>query len=191
MRKIEPTIITQGERIEWTRSFCDYSADLYTLEYRFRGVGPGFNVTATADGDAFLAAVTTVNSAACSIGRYEWQAWLTEIADATNTFNAASGRVSVKRGFATASTGNVELRSDAKIALDAINAAISNKATNDQMEYEITTPAGSRKIRRVPMVDLLAARKTYAEIVAKENAAERIRNGGKFGKQIAVRMTDQ
>jgi hypothetical protein len=190
MREIEPTVITQGERIEWTKTFCDYPATLYSLEYRFRGTGPGFNVTATVDGSDFLAAVTKENSAACSLGRYDWQSWLTEIATRITHFSPDPVEQDVQRGFATGSTGNVELRSDAKMALDAINAAILGQATNNQMEYEITTPAGSRKIRRVPLADLLAARKEYAAIVARENAAERVKNGGQFGRSVVINVRE-
>jgi hypothetical protein len=190
MREIEPTQITQGERVEWTKDFCDYPASLYSLEYRFRGNGTGFNVTATVDGDSFNAVISTTNSAACELGRYDWQAWVTEIAVPTNTFIAGSGRVKILKGFATGSTAAIDLRSAAKIALDAINAAMQNKATNDQMEYEISTPAGSRKIRRIPFADLLAARKEYAGIVARENAAERARTTGQFGRPIVINVRE-
>jgi hypothetical protein len=190
MREIEPTTITQGERIEWTKDFCDYPASLYSLEYRFRGTGPGFNVAATAAGDAFVAEVTTANSAACSLGRYDWQAWLTETADSTNKFVVASGRVKVLRGFTSAATGNIDLRSDAKIALDAVNATLLNAASSDQLEYEISTPAGSRKIRRMSRVELLAMQKHFAGIVSRENAAERAKSTGQFGRQVVINVRE-
>lgn len=190
MRETEPTTITQGERIEWTRSFADYSAEDYTLEYRFRGPGNGFNVTATADGAAFVAVVTTANSLTCAVAKYSWQAWLTEIADEDNVFMAASGETTVKRGFATAKTGQLDLRSAAKIALDAIDAVLANAATSDQLEYEISTPAGSRRIRRMSRVELLTLRKHFVGIVARENAMQRVKNGGPFNKTVKARLYD-
>jgi hypothetical protein len=39
------------------RSFCDYPATLWTLQYRFRGVGTGFDADATADGEIFTFSV--------------------------------------------------------------------------------------------------------------------------------------
>jgi hypothetical protein len=190
MREIEPTIITQGEQLQWTRDYRDYPASEWTLQYRFRGPGPGFDESATADGHKFVVAVSTTKTANMSTGRYQWQAWATEIADPTNKVNVGTGFTKVNRGFIADATGNIDLRSDAKIALDAINAAIQNKATNDQMEYEITTPAGSRKIRRVPLVDLLSARKEYATIVSRENAAERARVTGQFGRPVVINVRE-
>lgn len=193
-RYIEPTAITQGERVEWTRSFDDYTADLYTLEYRFRGMlgtGTGFNVTATANGTAFDAAITAVQSAACSVTQYGWQAWLTEIADATNTFSVAAGMTDVLRGFTTGTTTASDTRSVAKIALDYITAAISGQASEKVLEYEISTSAGTRKVKRMSMTELLAAQKHFAKIVANENARERLRQGGRFGQQVKVNLYDE
>lgn len=193
-RYIEPTAITQGERVEWTRSFDGYSAADYTLEYRFRGMlgtGTGFNVTGTANGTAFDAAITAVQSAAASVTKYGWQAWLTEIGNTANTFIVASGMTDVLRGYTTDPTTAVDTRSAAKIALDNINAAISGQADENVLEYEISTPTGTRKIKRMPMADLLAAQKQFAKIVAGEAARERLRQGGRFGTQVKVNLYDE
>lgn len=184
-RTTEPRSIIAGERVIWTRTFEDYPATEYSLEYRFRGPSTGFNVTATADGDAFDAAITAAQSATLTAGEtYQWQAWLTEIGVSTNTWVIDSGSIKVDRGFATGTTASVDLRSDARITLDAIEATIQQKATADQLEYEITTPAGSRRLKRLSMTELLAARKEYAAIVARENAAKRAKETGKFGRKV-------
>jgi hypothetical protein len=189
MRLTEPTTITKGESLEWQKTFCDYPASEWTLEYRFRGVGPGFNATATADGDDFAVTVPASDTDKMDAGKYQWQAWATNIADTSKVKVIGSGFVTVKAGFST-ETGDVDLRSDAKKVLDAINAMIQNRATDGQLEYEITTPAGSRRIKRMTMTELLEARKVYAGIVARENAREKVRRGGKFGKTIGVRLSD-
>lgn len=191
-RTTEPTRITQGERIEWTKTLPDYPASEWTLAYRFRSsAGPGFNVTATADGDDHDLAITKTVSAGVPAGRVDWQSWVTEIADSNNTKMIGSGRATVIVGFTADAKAAVELRSPAKIALDAIVAAISEKATKDQLEYELTTPAGSRKVKRMSMKDLLDAQKHFAGIVAAENARERARQGKSFGQQVLVRMYDE
>ncbi|HNU06434.1 MAG TPA: hypothetical protein PKO33_01630 [Pyrinomonadaceae bacterium] len=188
-RSTEPREIRVGERIAWTRTFSEYPATEYGLEYRFRGNGTGINVTGAADGDAFDCEITAAQSATLLAGEtYEWQAWLTETADATNTWIAASGTIDVKAGFSSGITTAVDLRSDAKIILDAINATILNKATSDQLEYEIATPAGSRKLKRMGLKELTDARKIFAEIVARERAAERVKRGGKFGRTVLGRL---
>lgn len=194
-RTTEPTQLTQGERVVWTKTIDDYPATLYTLVYRFRPqAGNGFDVTATASGSDHAAAISATVSAAIpdtAIGDFVWQSWLTEIADSTNTFVYETGKTKVLRGFSSTSQAAVDLRSSAKVILDAINAAISGQATSVMQEYEISTPAGSRKIKRLSMADLLAARKEYAAIVSNENIRERMRKGGPFAQRIGVRVYDE
>lgn len=190
-RTTEPTQLRQGERIAWTRSYDDYSAADYDLEYRFRtDAGNGFNVTAVADGADFDAEITAAVSLAAKAGNYTWQAWLTEQATATNTFCVGEGRMTLSRGFASGNKAAIDLRSAAKIALDAINAAIAEKASADQLEYEITTPAGSRKVKRMSMKDLLDAQRHYATIVSQELARERAKQGKSVIQQAVVVMYD-
>jgi hypothetical protein len=192
MRQTEPTVITQGEALEWEKSFCDFPSDEYTLQYRFRGPGTGFNEDATAQDDgSFLATVTAANTLAMSTGRYQWQAWLTEIADSTNSQMIAEGVVDVRRGFADDQLGTIDLRTPAKIALESIDAAMAAFATSDVQEYEISTPAGTRRVKRSARADLLSLRKHYAMIVARETAAERGRNTGKYGRQIVINVREQ
>lgn len=193
-RYIEPSTITQGERIEWTRTFTDYPATEYTLEYRFRGIlgtGTGFDINCTANGSDYDAAITAVQSAACAVTKYGWQAWLTEIADANNIFVVASGLADVLKGFDTATTTAVDTRSAAKITLDYLNAAISGQANESVLEYEVTMPSGSRKVKRMAMSELIAAQKHFARIVANERARERMRTGGRFGQQVVVNLYDE
>ena len=193
-RTTEPTEITQGERIEWTRSFCDFSSEDYTLQYRYRGPGTGIDVDATADGTGFNAVLTASVTAPTIFniaGKYNWQAWLTEIADSTNKFIVDQGTITVRQGFISGETGDIDLRSDAKIMLDTLDAALLASAGSDTIEYEISTPSGSRRVKRTSREDALKARAYYAGIVARENNAERVRNGGPFAKPVKVRMFEQ
>lgn len=190
-RVTEPTQITQGERVAWTKTLDDYSAALYTLSYRFRGGdGPGFNVTATASGTDFAAVIAADVSIKAKPGVHKWQAWLTLNSDSTKTFIVGEGQTTVKRGFASDTSAAIDLRSPAKKALDSIDAAMEAFATSDVLEYEITTPAGSRRVKRSARADLLNLRKYYAGVVAREDAAERARTTGKFGKSVNVRVYD-
>lgn len=193
-RTTEPSAITKGERIEWTKSYDDFSAEDYTLEYRFRGTGTGFNVSATADGAAFVAAITAAQSTTMTPGRYEWQPWLTEIGVATNTFLApgGGGRINVKAGFVTGTTTTTETRSVARQIVDAIDAAFlaSETSLSDVIEYEISTPAGSRRVKR-SREEALKLRDKYAKIADAEDRKERTRKGGSFGTQIGVRFFDE
>ena len=191
-RTTEPNTITQGERLAWTRSFDDYSSDDYTLVYRFRGPGPGIDVTATAgDGSGFEAAITAAQSLTLSVGEYAWQAWLTEVADATNTFPVDEGLIAVVRGFEADATVAHDLRSPAKIMLDTIDAAMLAFATSDVVEYEIETPAGRRRVKRSDKATLTAERKYWAGIVTNEYARENARKGRPLMTSIKMRVYDE
>lgn len=183
----EPISITQGERVEWTRTFSGYSAEDYTLEYRFRSqAGPGFNVTATADGAAFDAVITAATTVDKVAGKYTWQAWLTENGVATNTFIVCSGETTMLPGFTTDSKAAVDLRSNAQKTLDAIDAAMLAFGTSDIVEYEISTPAGSRKVKRSDKANLMKMRKEYAIIVSMERTKRRVQNGGSLMQSVGI-----
>jgi hypothetical protein len=184
-RTSEPTVITQGEQIAWTRSFKEHHADLWTLEYRFRGSGTGFNVDATANGQSFDAEITATQSLAMSPGRYQWQAWVTNIAASSDTEMIFEGEIDVRRGFATGETGTVDLRSKAKQIVDALDAALLVAGSDAVVEYEISTPAGTHRVRK-SRTEALEQRKYYAAIVSREIRAERVRKGGKFAKAVKV-----
>lgn len=191
-RQTEPHTITTREHVEWTKSYCDYPASLWTLQYRFRGPSTGFNVSGVADGDDFTVAILgTMTDDMTVAGTYIWQAWLTEIADATNIIMVESGNVTVKLGFDPTSVLTVETRSKAKIILDTIDAALLAFSTSDVLEYEITTPAGSRRVKRSDKTVLTSERAYWAGIVSGEIAREEARATGVFGSQVLVRYKDE
>jgi hypothetical protein len=189
-----PSPLRQGERAEFdTWTLCDYPSDEYDLQLRFRGPGSGFNVDATADpdSDGYELEITAAQTATMSIGQYLWQAWVTEIADTDNTFVVQNGTVTVERGFTEASTGTIDLRSDAKIALDTIDAALLAFSGGDVLEYEITTPAGSRRVKRSDKTQLFQLRKHYAMIVSMERTRDRLRNGGRLMKSVPINVSER
>lgn len=191
MRETEPLNVTQGEQVEWSRCFDDYPATEWTLAYRFRGPGTGFNINATADGTDFVTELTAVVSAAAAVGDWIWQIWVTNIADTNVKYMVETGTTAVKRGFVSATLTAVETRTPAKIMLDTLDAALLAAGSSDHIEYEITTPAGSRKVKRESRKDVLEQRKYWATIVANERAKEKSRRGGGFGTQVKVRMIDE
>jgi hypothetical protein len=191
-RTIEPTQITTGERIQWIKTYADYPATLWQLNYYFRGPGTGFNAAwgtaVTADGTTFEIDVPAATTDDMSAGQYTWQAVVTEIADSTNKILVGEGRVAVKVGFNVDPTNlaPVETRSPAKIMVDTIDAALLAFAASDIQEYEITTPAGSRRVKRGDKENLLSQRKYYAAIVAAEATRERGKNGGPAIRRATV-----
>lgn len=190
-RTSEPREISKGERLEWTKTIAGFPATEWTLVYRFRSsVGPGVDVTAAADGNSHVAVIDAAESAKLSVGRYRWQAWVIEIADSTNTFKLGDGVIDVRQGFAAGNVAILDDRSSAKKIVDAIEAAMINTASREQLEYEIETPAGRRRVKFMSRKEQLDALKYWKGIVARELAAERVRNGGSFGRPVQVRFRD-
>lgn len=196
VRTIEPTQITTREEVHWTKSYADYPASLWQLNYYFRGpaLASGFNAAwateVTADGDDFDIVVPASKTDDMTVaGIYTWQAWLTEIADSTNKINIGSGRTRITIGFDPADL-TLETRTPNEIALDSVNAAMLAFSTSDVLEYEISTPAGTRKVKRSDKTQLLKMRDLYATLVINERARERSRNGQPIMQSVKVRMRD-
>jgi hypothetical protein len=196
VRTIEPTQITTREAVHWTKSYSDYPASLWNLNYYFRGPGTGFDALwateVTADGDDFdilVPADTTDNVTVA--GLYTWQAWVTEDADTDNVIMVGSGRTKIVIGFDPASVTTVETRTPAKIMLDTIDAALLAFNGENVQEYEITTPAGSRRVKRGDQDKLREDRKYWATIVTNEYARENARNGKPVMTNIQMRVYDE
>jgi hypothetical protein len=71
-------------------------------------------------------------------------------------------------------------RSENERALDAINAVLTNKASQDQMRYRIN----NRELWRAPVTDLLKLKSLYTTLVRRERARKCGR--GIFGRAIPV-----
>jgi hypothetical protein len=177
----EPNSVTQGERVEWTRYFSDYSPTLYTAKWVFRGPSTGFTVNGTADGSNFEAILTAAQTTAMAVGKWQWWAYVTEIADALNVIGQGTGYTDVLQG-APASTAILETRTANEIALALLDAAINGATSADVLEYEISTPAGSRRIKKMSMVDRIKWRNWYQ---ARVNSERRAKSGcGNYLRQV-------
>lgn len=92
-----------------------------------------------------------------------------------------SGSVTVKPDVMSAGEG-FDGRSQAEIALDAINAVLAKRATLDQERYRIN----NRELYRTSIPDLLRLRSFYIEEVRRERARACGRNP--FGAVVRVRL---
>lgn len=191
-RTIEPTVITTREEVHWTKSYSNYPATLWQLNYYFRSnLGTGFTAAwateVTADGSGFDIVVPASKTDDMTVaGDYTWQAWLTEIADSTNKIKIGQGTTRVILGFDPTSVTAVDSRSTAKKMLDAIDTALLAAGFSDTIEYEITTPAGSRRVKRSSREEVLKQRAHWATIVTNEIARERARNGRPLMQSIKI-----
>jgi hypothetical protein len=190
----EPTIITQGERAEWTKTLGDHPSSEYTLEYRFQGPSAGFSIPATANsnGLSFDMAIpkTTTVAATMAAGKWLWQAWATEIGATANVKLVDSGSFIMKAGFVTGATSILNTSTENETVLAALKAAITRRASKIQAEYEINTPAGTTKIKYMSMEELIDAKNHYQILVNQETTRESVGNGGPFLRQVKVRISD-
>lgn len=138
-------------------------------------------INLTADGDGSVHTFTSDSAATA-----EWTAgeyWYTlRATDGSDMVELETGNVRVLPDLVAAGEG-FDGRSQAQIALDAIEAVLANRATLDQERYRIN----NRELYRTPIADLLKLRAFYAEQVRRENGCKTGR--ARFGRQIAVRFT--
>ena len=188
---VEPDVFTQGETLEWTKTLADFPASEWELKYYFRGAGPGFDVTAIADGSTHVVtveagnAVPSATTALCTVGRYFWEAWATNRSNANDKHLADEGRVEVRRSFLSVTTATVvDDRSQAEQDLAAVRLALMGNT--DVMEYEIAGPGSSRRLRRFAKAELIDLEKHLIKRVAAERRQERRRRGGDYQRKIEV-----
>lgn len=168
----EPLEARAGLTWQWRREdLSDYPASTWTLKYWFKktgSTGANFSVTATADGVNHAVSVSATTTGAYTAGEYSWVAVATS---GSESYEIDRGRFTLLAKYDAAS--NLDDRSHARKALEAIEAVLESRATQDQQEYSI----GNRMLKRMPVKDLLGFRDYYRGQVGAEIMAERVRNG--------------
>ena len=91
------------------------------------------------------------------------------------------GRTKVVVNFANT---NADVRSHAKKVLDAIEAVLENRASQDQMSYSIA----GRSLSRMSIDDLMTFRNRYRAEYLREIKLARIKNKQASGNTIKVRF---
>lgn len=178
----EPELLFAGNLWAWKRTdLKDYGSG-YTLTYELTlesGSTP-VTLTATLTNGEYIIEVSAATTAAYAVGGYQWVALITRDSDSERV-RIGYGTLEVKPD---PSTSTADTRSHAKIALDAIEAVLETRATQDQMSYTIN----GRSLERTPIKHLRELRDYYKAEVAKEEKAEAVRQGKNSGNQIKVRM---
>ena len=102
----------------------------------------------------------------------------------TSIVEVGKGQLTILPDLAAATPG-FDGRTQNQIALDAINAVLAKRATQDQQRYVIN----NRELWRTPIADLMKLRGWYVLQVKRECA----KNSGRstFGRAINVRFTSQ
>lgn len=178
----EPDVLNVGDTWKWTKTLADYPAGVWTLTYRFKSAAGGFEITATASGDDHAVNVAYGTTSGYSAGFYSWVA---SVIAGGERYIVDSGTCTLnpdyRNGTATAAYDG---RTHARTVLDAIEAVIEGRATVDQQEYEIA----GRRLKRMPVTDLLKFRQHYKTEVHSEALAEAVRNGMGTGRKIQFRL---
>ena len=178
----EPMRVIAGDTVAWSRAdlLTDYPSSEYSLHYRGRKAGDAtasFNVSANSSYQVTVAAAATSN---WTPGVWHWQAYITRTSD--------SARVTVGEGtfevVANRASSTTDPRSHAKRMLDAIEALLEGKATDDVDEYSIN----GRSLKKIPVSELVKWRDLYKAEYRQEQTAENIRRGLASPRKVMVRF---
>jgi hypothetical protein len=178
----EPAALRIGDTWKWTKSLADYPATSWTLKYRFKTAAGGFEVTASASGSDHAITVAATTTAALAAGDYGWLAWVESGAE---KYTVGAGTVELLPDYRAAdATAGLDDRSHARKMLDALEAWLESRDPA-VAEYEIA----GRRMKYVPLPELVRLRQRYATEVANEVAAAKIAAGlGTSGRRIQFRV---
>ena len=170
----EPTEIVAGDFLAWKRTDlnADYANSAYTLKYVLRLQGSGsteIEITATASGDDYLVSVASATTASYSVGRYDYQAYLTRNAD-SERITIKSAEMVVVANRDTATTDPID---HLRQRLNNLDAAILTLSQKTASSYSIA----GRSMTYSDLPELMRMRNaTQAEINTKTR--------GRFGVRL-------
>lgn len=182
MNTYEPTEITPGEMLEWSKALAAYSpAEGWALTYYFRNAsGTGFDATGTAGVNSWEVSVAV--PANVGAGRIDWEAWVTKGSDERL---ADKGTATVSASLkALAADAVFDGRMQAEKDLDAVRAALVPATSAGVQSYEIGGVGTNRRISYFEKADLLELEASLAQRVNRERRAVARRNGAPYFKTI-------
>ena len=154
-----------------------YPAPEWVLTVLLRGK-QNIDLTATADGSQHRLSASAAQTATWLAGDYWFSMRATRGDDVVEV---ETGSITVTPDMATLTEGH-DGRTQAQIALDAINAVIGKRATLDQQRYRIN----NRELYRESIAELLKLRSFYRLEVKREQQKACGRNP--FGGVVRVRL---
>lgn len=176
---LEPAVLNAGDTLRWTRSLADYPASAgWVLSYTLINGTAKISITGSASGDEHSILVPAATSAGYAPGSYDWRARVTK---AGEVYTVGEGRFTVKASFSAAT---FDARSQARKTLEAIDATLEGRATSATAEYEI----GNRRMKFIPVAELLQLRDRYRAEVAREDAAAAVAAGLPDRRRVYVRF---
>ena len=177
-----PASVRAGDSVSWRISLADYPAsDGWVLAYRLINATAKIDIAASSDGADHLVAEAAADTDGWAAGTYAWVAAVTKGA---NRYTVGSGSIEILPDLAAVAAAGYDTRSTATKLLAAIEAVLENRATRADLEYEIA----GRRIKFMPLPDLLAARDKLKREVAAEIQAQRVAAGLPAGNRVLVRF---
>lgn len=175
---IFPKNTAAGVTFKAIASLPDYPAPGWSAHAYLRG-STQIDISGAAYGTDHLLQVTGTNTASWAAGLYSYSLRVT---DGVDVFEVESGTIEITPNLATIAT-TYDGRSQAEIALAAINAVLAKRATLDQQRYTIN----NRELWRTPIPELIKLRSFYVAQVRREKRAKTGDNT--FGRPINLRFT--
>ena len=183
----EPDLLVVGDRWMWRRPdlVAAYPTADYALTYEFHEDSGGggshkFTITATETTTDYIVEIASATTASYNAGEYNWYAFITRSSD-SQRIAVDEGHTKLELNFANTNADN---RSHAKKVLDAIQAVLENRASQDQMSYSIA----GRSLSRMSIDDLMRFRDRYRAEYNKEIKQKRIKNKQDTGNTIKARF---
>lgn len=172
-----PDKISAGLTFDRLLTLTAYPAPDWSVSMLLRGKS-SIDLDSVADGSQHRLRVGAAVTGQWQPGDYWYSIRATNGVDVVEI---EQGHVSVMPDLANAAEG-YDGRTKLQIALEAIDAVISKRATMDQERYRIN----NRELYRTPIADLLKLRSYYAEQVKREQLA--ICGKSPWGRTIRVRL---
>lgn len=158
----------------------DYRAPDWALRAFLRGPR-AIDLMAVADGDSHIFVADAATTAAWTPGVYWYSLRVTK---GGAVMEAGGGQLTVEPDLAAVSEP-YDGRSQAAIALDAIDAVLAKRATRDQQRYTIN----NRELWRTSIADLLKLRAYYAVQVSRERARNSC--NPRWGRPVIVKFSER
>jgi len=176
-----PSQFFAGDTLEFYVNSAEYPAPAYTLNYALVNSSGQITITGTADGTDHKISVASATTADYTAGEYQWHAYFTKSGERRHY---ASGHVEIITDY-TAETGGFDARTFTKKVLDALESAIQNTASAEQLIL-ISQSCESLNVQYKP--DLIKTYRQWKELYNQEVKAGKIADGQGVKSGIYVRF---
>ena len=174
-----PSTIAGGLSLSITVESTDYPAPDWVVKAYLRGPS-SIDLTADASGTSHVITVSASDTAEWTAGNYWYSLRATQESEVVEI---ESGQLTITPDFLSQPDG-YDGRTQAEIALSAIDAVLGRRATLDQSRYRIN----NRELYRMDIGELIKLRSFYVAQVKRERACNL--SSTTFGRPVIVRFDE-